>query len=283
MKVKLLGLTVFEIERDSSEVTAPPRPSANTTPSKASARAQTTLVPRPWAALHQPADILPRTERGKIDVQASLRLWGIAEPKVLWQQRFKPGTAGTALKCILGSKGRPARPACDSVAPDLETYPAKDLPLVPGTGKLDLDACLATFGIRNPAVLWERRFGPYSAGGRIKMCLRACGFDPKSADAVWRATSPRAEEPPLPSRVGAAPAQPAGEQSSHLAGQEAPQGITDIQASLQELGIRDPKSLWQHPVEPGSAQHELKKAIARALARREPVPGISRRDIGLSP
>ena len=62
--------------------------------------------------MHQSAGILPRTKRGTIDVEASLRMWGITDLQMLWQKKFKRGTAGTALKCVLGSKGRkPARPA----------------------------------------------------------------------------------------------------------------------------------------------------------------------------
>jgi hypothetical protein len=60
------------------------------------------------------------------------------------------------------------------------------------------------------------------------------------------------------------------------------QGNIDIQASLHALGIADPKMLWRKRVDPGSAEHALKKEIARALAKRETVPGITRQDIGLS-
>jgi hypothetical protein len=285
MKIKLLGLTIFEIQKDPRERNAPRHHPANAISAKPSARAKPPSgPPRPWAALDEPADTLPRTKKGRIDVGTSLRLCGITDLTAFWRQKFGRGTAGAALKCILGSMGRkPVPPACDSILPDLETYPAKDLPLLPGTGKLNLEACLALFGIRDPAVLWKRRFKPYSAGGRIKMCLRACGFDPNSPEADWRATGPRAEEPPPPSQVEAAPAQPSGEQTNPAAAPRAPQGTIDIQAALAALGITEPKSLWQNPVEPGSAQHELKKAIARTLARREPVPGITRLDIGLTP
>jgi riboflavin synthase len=40
--------------------------------------------------------------------------------------------------------------------------------------------------------------------------------------------------------------------------------------------------LWRKRVDPGSAEHTLKKEIARVLAKRETVPGITRQDIGLS-
>ena len=257
----------------------------NATPTPPSPRNQTTSAPlRPLAALRRSADILPRTKRGAIDVEASLRLWGITDPKVLWQQRFKPGTAGTALKCILGARGlKPEQPASERPAPDLDECPPEQLPLVPETGKLDLAACLAKFNIQDPSALWKKRFRPNTAGGRIKMCLRARGFDPDSADPTFRAATPQTRELSVASPADTGPAQPASEEANPAAVRRAPQGTIDIQASLQGLGIRDPKSLWQNPVEPGSAQHDLKKAIARALARREPVPDISRLDIGLSP
>jgi hypothetical protein len=177
---------------------------------------------------------------------------------------------------------KPVPPACDGILPDLETYPAKDLPLLPGAGKLDLEACLALFDIRDPAVLWKRRFKPCSAGGRIKMCLRACGFDPHSANAGWRRPDPHGEKSPSAWPGSTSPAQPAGEETRPAANQRGPEDTTDIPTALQKLGIADPKSLWQHPVEPGSPRHALKKEIARALARRESIPGITREDIGLS-
>src|ERR1035438_8328582 len=120
MKLKLFGLTIFEMERDSSGLSAAPRFStpATSTPLLSSAE------------LHQSAEMLPRTRRGTIDVEASLQLLGITDPKVLWQQRFKPGTAGAALKCILGAKGRkPGQSPQDQVSPDLYEYPAEKLPL----------------------------------------------------------------------------------------------------------------------------------------------------------
>ena len=109
---------------------------------------------RPFVELHQSAEMLPRTRRGTIDVEASLSSFGIKDPNALWQQRFKPGSAGAALKCILGAQGRkPGQSSRDEVSPDLYTYPAEELPLVPETGKLDLAACFAMFDICEPAVL----------------------------------------------------------------------------------------------------------------------------------
>jgi hypothetical protein len=58
-------------------------------------------------------------------------------------------------------------------------------------------------------------------------------------------------------------------------------GRIDIAAALDLLGLPDPKSLWSGKVQPGSPAHELKKEIARVLARSETVTGITRRDIGL--
>ena len=284
MKVNLFGLTIFELQRDIPEAAAPRRLSVDTVPAKPSQRAKMAPAPPwPWAALHQSAEKLPRTKRGTIDVEASLLLLGIADPSLLWQHRFKPGTAGAVLKCILGARGqKPVPQACDGAAPDLETYPAKDLPLLPATRQLDIEACLAQFDIRDPAILWQRRFKPHSAGGRIKMFLRRRGFDPDSPEADWRKAKPRAEEPPSASQRDTTVARTVAEETDPVAGQPALQGTADIAAALEALGITDPRSLWQHVVEPGCAEHELKKAIARALER-EPVPGISRLDIGLSP
>ena len=154
MKLKLLGLTIFEFERDSADSSASPRYSSREAPGKSPSSLSTTSKPmRPFAELHQSAEMLPRTRRGIIDVDASLQLLGITDPNVLWRQRFKPGTAGTVLKCILGARGqRSGQSARDQVSPDLYIYPAEDLPLVAATGKLDLAACLSMFDIQE---LWR--------------------------------------------------------------------------------------------------------------------------------
>jgi hypothetical protein len=285
MKIKLLGLTVFEIQRDPSAVPTSRLPKANAMPPQRPPRAPTPLShPLPWTVLHQPAAILPRTKRGKIDVEACLLLLGSSDTSMLWKHRFKTGTAGAALKCILGARGqKPAPRAPEGEAPNLETYPAKDLPLLPGTEQLDIEACLARFDIRDPAILWQRRFKPHSAGGRIKMFLRRRGFDPDSPEADLRKTKPRAEEPPSALPGDTTVTQTAPEETDPADGQPTLHGTADIPTALKALGITDPRALWQRPVEPGSAEHELKKAIARALAKREPVPGISRLDVGLSP
>ena len=227
--------------------------------------------------------MLPRTRRGTIDVDASLSLFGIKDPNVLWQQRFKSGTAGVALKCILGAQGqRPGQSAQDEVSPDLYTYPAEDLPLVSETGKLDLAACFVMFDIREPAALWKKRFGPNTAGGRIKMCMRASGFAPYAAADTSQPTGlTGAEKPASSPQIELSPALVPSEESLVALRRNA-QGKIDIQASLHALGIADPKMLWRKRVDPGSAEHALKKEIARALAKRETVPGITRQDIGLS-
>jgi hypothetical protein len=284
MKLKLLGLTIFEIERDSADSSASPRYSPRAEAAKSPSSTPTTSIPmRPFAELHQSAEVLPRTRRGTIDVDASLSLFGIKDPKALWQQRFKSGTAGAALKCILGAqRQRPGQSAQDEVSPDLYTYPAEDLPLVPETGKLDLAACFVMFDIREPAVLWKKRFRPNTAGGRIKMCMRASGFAPYTAADTSQPTGlPGAEKPAPSPQIELSPALVPSEESLVALRRNA-QGNIDIQASLHALGIADPKMLWRKRVDPGSAEHALKKEIARALGRRETVPGITRQDIGLS-
>src|ERR1035437_1100783 len=284
MKLKLLGLTIFEIERDSADSSASPRYSPRAEAAKSPSSTPTTSIPmRPFAELHQSAEVLPRTRRGTIDVDASLSLFGIKDPKALWQQRFKSGTAGAALKCILGAqRQRPGQSAQDEVSPDLYTYPAEDLPLAPQTGKLDLAACFVMFDIREPAVLWKKRFRPNTAGGRIKMCMRASGFAPYTAADTSQPTGlPGAEKPAPSPQIELSPALVPSEESLVALRRNA-QGNIDIQASLHALGIADPKMLWRKRVDPGSAEHALKKEIARALGRRETVPGITRQDIGLS-
>lgn len=284
MKVKLFGLTIFEIQQDGAAVAAATCYSPKLTIAEPPPATPVTPTPRrPWAELHQPDDILPRTRRGTIDGEASCRLLGITDPKILWQQRFKPGTVGTALKCILGAQGRkPAPSTLDQFSPDLYTCPPQALPLVSGTRKLDLVACLAKFDIGDPSVLWNQKFPPKSAGGLIKMFLRASGFDPNSGNHDLPSVSHHHGEPPprVPEKLQ--PANPVGQGIQHTAIKRDAQGNIDIQASLQALGISNPKMLWQTSVAPGSAEHALKKAIARALSRRETVPGITRQAIGLS-
>jgi hypothetical protein len=284
MKLKLFGLTIFEMERDSSGFSAAPRFSTRAAFAEPPPSTPATSTPlRSSAELHQSAEMLPRTRRGTIDVEASLQLLGITDPKVLWQQRFKPGTAGAALKCILGAKGRkPGQSPQDQVSPDLYEYPAEKLPLLPGTRKLDFAACLAMFDIQDPSVLWKKRFGPNSAGGRIKMCLRASGFVPNSAGHNSSPTDPRNGETPQPLQEDKSPANPDGKEVDRATLQKDAQGNIDIAASLQALGISDPRTLWKNRVEPGSARHALKKEIFRSLAKGKPVAGITRQDIGVS-
>ena len=284
MKLKLLGLTIFEIERDSTDFSEAPGYSPREAPAKPPSSTPTTLTPmRPFVELHQSAEMLPRTRRGAIDVEASLQLLGITDPNVLWRERFKPGTAGTVLKCILGGQGqRPRQTALDQVSPDLYTYPVEDLPLVPGTRRLDLAACLAMFNIQEPSVLWERGFEPNSVGGRIKMCLRASGFTPHAGVVNSHPTGLSSAEKPEPSpQIDLSHALVPSAESLVAVRRDA-HGNIDLQASLHALGIADPKMLWRQRVDPGSAEHALKKEIARVLGKRETVPGITRQDIGLS-
>ena len=284
MKLKLFGFSIIEIERDSSGFSAEPRFSTHAAFAEPPSSAPgTTTLPQSLSELHQSAEMLPRTRRGTIDVEASLQWLGISDPKVLWQQRFRPGTAGTVLKCILGSQGRKPKPSeSDQVSDDLYTYPAEKLPLVAGTGKLDLGACLAMFDVRDPSILWKRRFRPNSAGGRIKMFLRASGFAPQAtADDSQPSEMPGAEELE-PSPKSKSPRALLPIQENLVAVKFDVHGHLDIPASLQALGIADPRMLWRKPVEPGSAEHTLKKEIARVLGKRATVPGITRQDIGLT-
>lgn len=282
MKIKILGVTLLEIECGIMLAKTPP----------ADVRGQMAALAQPervlaLADLHRPSSVLPRSSRGTIDVDASLRALGITDTEQLWLQHFRKGTAGAALKCILGGKGQ--GPKCESLettCPELHTYPAEKLP-VNAEGKLDVDACLALFAIKDPTVLWQERFRPGSAGGRIKMRLRATGFVPHStkpsqltshSQDIAASCSSLSEEPPEKEESG-----PVADLDLKGFIRQTTDGEIDIQGSLAALAIHDPKSLWQKPASPGSAEHVLKKEIARRLARREPVAGITRTDVGLTP
>jgi hypothetical protein len=284
MKLKLFGLTFFEIERNpdnaSAEAARPIRRGpASRQPELRSAEAPRIAQPNLSKASH----ILPRTPKGTIDVEASLQLLGITDPDDIWLHRFEPGTAGAALKCILGAQRRKTRKVSEARdLPDICIYPTKELPVEPGTRKLDLNACLALFGIQDPSVLWQKRFGPDSAGGRIKMRLRASGFVPAHLRHVSGSADRPDREAPTPSRDEKGPACPTNQEAHTEFLRQDAQGNIDIQTSLEALAINDPKSLWLNPVKPGSAEHILKKEIARRLARHESLSGITRSDVGLT-
>ena len=191
---------------------------------------------------------------------------------------------GSALKCILAPRrGEPSPSALAELVPDLHACAGDDLPLAPATGKIDVAACLNRFGIQDPAVLWTQKFGPRSAGGRLKMFLRASGYVPPSAsadDQPSTAVAQGAEARLIKKHEPSADSQCQGINPPGI--QRSSEGSVDFEASLQALGITDPKGLWEKQVVPGSAKHVLKREIARALARRETVAGITRQDIGLT-
>ena len=185
----------------------------------------TTLLP--LADLHKPADLLPRTARGTLDADAALRLFGLKDVAVLWQQKYPSGSAGAALKRVVGAIGRkPARRAI-RVRLGLEG-------LSPGA---------------NP--------------------------DTERPPALLRPPKPETNLLQPATKVSAA------QDSSVLPLPRDASGRIDIAASLEVLGLPDPKTLWNGKVQPGSPAHELKKEIARVLARGETVTGITRQDIGL--
>ena len=228
MKIKILGLTLFEIQRDLPAMfSAPP----TVPPAKPVKSRRPTLMVSPTllplADLHKPADLLPRTARGTLDADAALRLFGLKDVAVLWQQKYPSGSAGAALKRVVGAIGRkPARPA-NRVRLGLEG-------LSPGA---------------NP--------------------------DTEQPPAPLRPPKPETNLPQPAATVSAA------QDSSALPLPRDASGRIDIAASLELLGLPDPKTLWNGKVQPGSPAHELKKEIARVLARGETVTGITRQDIGL--
>lgn len=311
MKIKLLGITVFEIQKDSPLVNnhAAERPATAPEPAQRSLQNSSPTV----LDLNGPDSVLPRTRRRTIDLAASLKACGIEDPGTLWQHKFKAGTAGGTLKVLLGARGRkPGARLLDQTKRDLRHYPGSALPLLPGTNKVDIEASLAMFNIQDSSVLWRHRYAPNSAGGRLKMLLRAKGRGPSSAgnselasvpETANASTSPTGVDPatsralPLGSE---SETPPLGQISPGLNDSPQADGVTrcgarphqtlkrdergriDIEASLKALGIHDPLQLWRRQIQPGSPEHELQKAIASALAQRQSVPGITREDIGLT-
>ncbi len=115
MKIKILGLTLFEIQRDLPATLSGPPAAPPAKPVKS--RRPTVMVPPallPLADLHKPADLLPRTARGTLDADAALRMFGLKDVAVLWQQKYPSGSAGAALKRVVGAIGRKPVLACES-------------------------------------------------------------------------------------------------------------------------------------------------------------------------
>ena len=228
MKIRILGLTIFEIETNLSAM--PPGPPPGLPAKSAKSRRPTAIVPaasRPLADLHKAADLLPRKARGTLDVEAGLRMFGVSNTAILWQQKYHSGSAGAAIKRALGAMGRK--------------------PILPANR------------------LWP---GPK---GIASGAIHQPGRQPAPLN------SPKPETLGTPAANAASPAR---DTSAPSLPSDA-RGRIDLAASLQVLGIIDPKALWNGKVQPGSPAHELKKEIARVLARGETVTGITRRDIGL--
>jgi hypothetical protein len=183
---------------------------------------------RPLADLHAAAEFLPRTSRGTLDVNATLRLFGLKDASVLWQQKYPSGSGGAALKRALGALGRK--------------------PAVPPR--------------------------------RIRQDPQGVGSGAKRPAAPAAASTPPAKPRAVPTQSGK-DASAEGEIEATLLARDA-DGRIDIAASLQMLGLATPISLWSGKIQPGSLEHELKKEIARLLARGETVHGITRADIGLA-
>jgi hypothetical protein len=230
MKIKVLGMTVFELQRDPPALhpDRPSSPRAASAKPRCSTPAAVSPPLRPLADLHAAAEFLPRTSRGTLDVNATLRLFGLKDASVLWQQKYPTGSAGAALKRALGALGR------------------------------------------KPAVSPRRTRQDPEGGGSAA----------KQPPALAAASMPPAKPRAIPTQSGKDAS--AGEKiQAPLLARDA-DGRIDIAASLQMLGLANPLSLWSGKIQPGSMEHELKKEIARLLARGETVHGITRVDIGLA-
>jgi len=230
MKIKVLGLTVFELQKDTPPMPSGKPPGTRTAVAKPrwTAPAAVAPPPRPLADLDRPAELLPRTSKGTLDVNAALRLFGLKDVAVLWQQKYPSGSGGAALKRALGALGRkPALPP-----------------------------------------------------SRIRQDPEGVGSAAKQPPALAAACTPPAKTRAVPTQSGK-DASAGDKLQAPLLAQDA-DGHIDIAASLQMLGLVTPISLWSGKIQPGSLEHELKKEIARLLARGETVHGITRADIGLA-
>ena len=204
----------------------PPAPPAKPAKSRPP-RVIVSPVPHPLADLHKAADLLPRTARGTLDAEAALRMFGLKDVAVLWQQKYPSGTAGAALKRVIGAAG----------------------------------------------------LKPAQTADRVRRCLAGLtpGANPETASSAPPFSSPK-PKPVLAQPLGKGSA---AQDSRALSLPRDASGQIDIAASLELLGLPGPKALWSGKVQPGSPEHELKKEIARILARGETVAGITRREIGL--
>ena len=230
MKIKVFGLTVFELQTDTPPMPSdkPPGTRAALAKPRCPAPAAVSPPPRPLADLDRAAELLPRTSRETLDVNATLRLFGLKDAAVLWQKKYPSGSGGAALKRALGALGRkPALPP-----------------------------------------------------RRIRQDPEGLGSGAKQPPAPSIACASPAKPQAVPTQSGKDA--PAGEKlQAPLIARDA-DGRIDIAASLQLLGLATPISLWRGKIQPGSLEHELKKEIARLLARGESVHGITRADIGLA-
>jgi hypothetical protein len=230
MKIRVLGLTVFELQTDTPAMPSdkPPGTRAALAKPRCPAPAAVSPPPRPLADLDRAAELLPRTSRETLDVNATLRLFGLKDAAVLWQKKYPSGSGGAALKRALGALGRkPALPP-----------------------------------------------------RRIRQDPEGLGSGAKQPPALPAAGTPPAKPQAVPTQSGKDAS--AGEKiQAPLLARDA-DGRIDIAASLQLLGLANPISLWRGKIQPGSLEHELKKEIARLLARSETVHGIARAEIGLA-
>jgi hypothetical protein len=230
MKIKVLGMTVFELQRDPPAMhpDKPSGPRAVSAKPRCPAPAAVAPPPRPLADLDRPAELLPHTSKGTLDVNAALRLFGLKDAAVLWQQKYPTGSAGAALKRALGALGlKPAVPP-----------------------------------------------------RRIRQDPQGVGSAAKQTPALAAACTPPAKPQAVPTQSGK-DASAGDKLPAPLLARDA-DGRIDIAASLRILGLVNPISLWSGKIQPGSLEHELKKEIARLLARGETVHGITRADIGLA-
>ena len=119
MKIKVFGLTVFELQQDTPPMPSgkPPGTRAAVAKPRCPAPAAVASPPRPLADLDRAAELLPRTSRETLDVNATLRLFGLKDAAVLWQRNTRRAAAGrrssgrwgpwaASQRCLQGGFGR---------------------------------------------------------------------------------------------------------------------------------------------------------------------------------
>jgi hypothetical protein len=205
MKIKLFGIPIIEYQPHEIILTdrfsPPPFQSVSRAPlvppkpdkrAKRQATADNGEIPNQKSLADlstDPASSLPvHKVKGKmrLNIDAALDLYGITDPKDLWNRDFNPGSAGKKLRAALGGVGYgPNKNAkCSGAEPapltaiqlaDLDNLPADILPHRPN-GKLDVEASIKLLQITDLAELWHQKM---KFGTALHLVKQAIGTNEK--------------------------------------------------------------------------------------------------------